>query len=43
LPKKVTECELPENITEYDILFLLDIFERNILRRKCGFNEANGG
>jgi hypothetical protein len=43
LPKKVTEYELPENITENDIIFLLDIFEKNVLRRKYGFNGANGG
>jgi hypothetical protein len=43
LPKKVTECELPENITDSYILFLLDIFEKNFLRRKYGFHGVNGG
>jgi hypothetical protein len=43
LPKKVTECELPENIIDSDILFLLDIFQKNFLRRKYVFNGANGG
>jgi hypothetical protein len=43
LPKNVTECELSENINDHDILFLLDIFEKNFIKRKYGFNGANGG
>jgi hypothetical protein len=43
LLNKVTGFELPENITDNDILFLLDIFEKNFLRRKYGFNGTKSG